>query len=158
MCYNKTRDTATFISHSGLVNTMVRLMSDDRSLDTESLRQRVTRYLRSSANHREKIPFLFVDYYAGVLPEEPPDWVAGQSDLSLYWEISDVLSTLYSCPVQESFGKQSRVLDHAERYETADVKPDHRLYQLSRETDLTYKDWCRNMETYLRERGVKSDP
>lgn len=133
-------------------------MSDDRTSDTESFRDRVLRYLRSSANHREKIPFLFVEHYKGNLPETPPVWVEDSAELSRYWDISNILCALYSYPLEESFDRASSLLDHANRYRSTDVRPDHQLWELSGDTDLSYKDWCRNMETYLRERGVKSDP
>lgn len=130
-------------------------MSDDPVRSFRSLREQVEDYYQASANHREKIPFLFMEHYAGELPESPPEWVEEAPDLVLYWKISKALATLYGCPLEESFGQRPRLMDHAEQYRSADVKPDHRLLNLSNETDLSFKDWCRSMETYLRERQVK---
>lgn len=132
-------------------------MTDDSSREFKNFRERVEHYLRSSDNHREKIPFLYIDRYAGDLPGSPPEWVEDDPELFRYWRVAGTLSELYSHPLQESFGSRTRLLDHADSYRSAEVKPDHRLFRLSDQTDLSYKNWCRSMETYLRERSVRAD-
>lgn len=137
---------------------MIRLMSDD-PLDPsdESLKERVRRYLKEDFNHRDNIPFVFIEHYSGNFPDCPPKWVKNSTELKPLWDIAETLSEFYSYPLSVSFDRKTNILDHAEDYRTSEVKPDHKLFEVSRHTDFSYDDWCSAMERYLRERAVKSN-
>ena len=132
-------------------------MSDDPPDSNKSLRDRVRRYLEASANHREKIPFLFINHYDDEFPDAPPEWINERDELKRYWEIARTLALLYSFPLREGKGESPGLFEHAERYQARSTKPDRRLYELTADTDHSYSDWCRAMETYLEMRRVNPD-